>query len=238
MVRAIIIDDELMGISTLKMLLEKYRPGIKVVAVSSEPEEGIELIEDYKPDVVFLDVNMPRMDGFKLVQNLNYKEFKLIFTTAYPEFAIKAIKHKAVDYLVKPIDIEELKTCVDKILESFDRKPVRSKHEQDHILNIPVKNGVIFIRPKDIVRLKADGSYTIFYLEHGIKHVASRSLKEFEAFLDPDVFYRSHPSHIVNLNKVERIISEDGLFIQMSDGSKPELLKRNKLEFIEMLKRT
>ncbi|MES2678834.1 MAG: LytTR family DNA-binding domain-containing protein, partial [Bacteroidota bacterium] len=228
MLRAVIIDDELIGINTLKVLIEKHTQGMKVVAIATEPEKGIELIEDYKPDVVFLDINMPRINGFQLLETTRFKDFKLVFTTAYQEHAIKAIKKKAFDYLLKPIHIEELKTCVESVLESLGKKPAETKPHHGQIIELSVKNGIIFIKQQEIIRLEADRSYTIFYLTDGVKHVASKCLKEFEVFLDPDIFYRCHPSHIINLNKVVRIISDDGLFVQMSDASKPELLKRNK----------
>jgi len=236
MLRAVIIDDELIGINTLKVLIEKHTPGIKVVGIASEPEKGIELIEDYKPEVVFLDINMPRINGFELLNILKYKNFKLVFTTAYQEYAIKAIKNKAFDYLLKPIHIEELKICADNILDFFGKKELISKPAHGNIIELSVKNGIIFIKPQEIIRLEADRSYTIFYMLNNIKHVASKSLKEYEALLDPDHFYRCHPSHIINLSMVSRILSDDGLFVQMNDGSKPELLKRNKQEFLEKLK--
>jgi two-component system LytT family response regulator len=237
MLRAIIIDDELIGINTLKVLLEKHTQGIKVVAISEEPEKGIELIEDYKPDVVFLDISMPRIDGFRLLEKLKYKNFKLVFTTAHHDFALKAIKSKAMDYLIKPIDIEELKTCVDDILEAFGQKPLQAKISYDQIIELSVKNGIIFIRPREIIRLEADRSYTVFHMLNNIKHVASKSLKEYEAMLDPNNFFRCHPSHLVNLNMVVRTLSNEGLFIQMNDGSMAELLKRHKQLLLEKLKR-
>jgi len=235
MLRAVIIDDELIGINTLKVLIEKHTQGVKVVAIATEPEKGIELIEDYKPDIVFLDVNMPRINGFELLDALKHKNFKLVFTTAYQEYAIKAIKNKAFDYILKPIHIEELKNCVNGILDALGKNQVE-KLVHGNLIELFVKNGIIFIKPQEIIRLEADRSYTIFHLLNSVKHVASKSLKEYEAFLDPDFFYRCHPSHIVNLRLVERILSDDGLFVQMNDGSRPELLKRHKQEFLEKLK--
>ena len=116
MLRVIIIDDEPMGVNTLKVLIERLDLDILVVATATDPEKGIECIETYQPDVVFLDVNMPKMNGFELLDNLNYKNFKLVFTTAHQEYAIKAIKNKAQDYLLKPIDAEDLKVCLEKII--------------------------------------------------------------------------------------------------------------------------
>jgi two-component system LytT family response regulator len=236
MLRAIIIDDEPNGINTLKVLIETHTKGIKIISVTTEPEKGIEMIEDYKPDVVFLDINMPRIDGFKLLESLAFKKFKLVFTTAYQEFALKAIKNRAFDYLVKPIDIEELKLCVNNVLESFGNKPANSKPNYENIIELSVKNGIIFIKPREIIRLEADRSYTVFHLVNNVRHIASKSLKEYEALLDPTTFFRSHPSHLINLHMVVRTISNEGLFVQMNDGSMPELLKRHKQGFLEKLK--
>src|SRR5689334_10817526 len=126
MYRAIIIDDELIGINTLRVLIEKYGPDVKVVATATDPQKGIDLIEDYRPDVVFLDVSMPQMNGFELLEKLQHKEFKLVFTTAHQEFALKAIKNKAYDYLLKPIDAEELKVC----LGNLSRNTTATEHKQ------------------------------------------------------------------------------------------------------------
>ena len=115
MQRTIIIDDELIGINTLKILIERYTPSLSVIATADDPEEGIKLIEEYRPDVVFLDISMPKMDGFELLDKLNYKNFKLIFTTAHEEYAIDALKNKVYDYLLKPIDIDDLRDCVNDI---------------------------------------------------------------------------------------------------------------------------
>src|ERR1700743_2611341 len=160
MYRVIIIDDELIGINTLKAFIEKYITGIRIVATSTEPEEGIKLIEDYRPDIVFLDISMPKMNGFELLEKLNYKNFKLVFTTAHEEYALKAIKNKAFDYLLKPIDKDELKQCIANI-ETEDQKKTHTKVELFKIIELSVKDGIIFIRPDDIIRLEASGSYTI-----------------------------------------------------------------------------
>src|SRR6218665_1755397 len=127
MLRAIIVDDEIIGIKTLKLLLEENTKGSRIVATTTEPEEGISLIENYKPEVVFLDISMPTMNGFELIEKLAFRDFKLVFTTAHDEFAIKAIKSKAQDYLLKPIDIEELQSCVSTIVSDVRKAPPRPK---------------------------------------------------------------------------------------------------------------
>lgn len=236
MYRAIIIDDELIGINTLKILIEKQAPSIvRVVATSTEPENGIKLIEDYRPDVVFLDISMPKMNGFELLEKLQYKDFKLVFTTAHEEYAIKAIKNKAYDYLLKPIDVDELKQCIDNInKESEKREP--AKTNAFRTIELSVKDGIIFIKPDDIIRLEAAGSYTQFYLVNGEKHVASKNLKDYEALLDPLSFYRCHLSHVINLRYVSKLVSTDGLFAKMSDDTLVEVAKKNKQLFVEKLK--
>lgn len=235
MLRGIIIDDEQSSILVLKTMLEKYTNGIKIIADTSDVEKGLEYIENYRPDVVFLDISMPKKTGFELLEELQFREFKLVFTTAHQEFAIKAIRFDASDYLLKPFDVEELKQCVNKLLGSDNKKLVSNLVFSHKVIEIAVKDGVLFIRQNDIVRLEAAGSYTTIYMENKTKHVASKNLKECGALLTSDIFYRCHPSHIVNLLKVERIVSTDGLFAKMTDGSMPEIARKNKEEFLQAL---
>ncbi|MGZ3884078.1 MAG: LytR/AlgR family response regulator transcription factor [Bacteroidia bacterium] len=234
--RAIIIDDESIGINALKVLIEKHSENIKIVATTTDPEQGVGLIEDYKPEIVFMDISMPKMNGFELLDKLQYKNFKLVFTTAHEEYALKAIKTKAADYLLKPIDIDELKACLAAVTKEEAGQQSTPKRQVPAIIELAVRDGIIFIKPHDIVRLEAAGSYTTFYLSNNVKHLASKSLKEYEQQLDPRRFYRCHNSHIVNLGKVVRLVSTDGLFAQMEDGSMPEISRRNKDAFLERLK--
>lgn len=236
MLRAVIIDDELIGINTLKLLVEKHTRGVKIVATATEPAKGIAAIEDYKPEIVFLDISMPKMNGFELLEQLEHKNFKLVFTTAHREHAIKAIKNGAHDYLLKPIDILELTTCVNKIVEEPKKLPEPKKAAATNIIELSVKDGIIFIKPRDVIRLEASGSYTVFYLANNIRHIASKNLKECESLLDQNLFYRCHQSHIINLQKVVKMVSTDGLFAQMSDGSMPEIGRKNKEAFLQKLK--
>ena len=236
MYRAIIVDDELTGINTLKILIERYTSNIKVVATATEPENGIKLIEDYKPDIIFLDISMPRINGFDLLDKLNYKGFKLVFTTAHEEFALKAIKNKAYDYLLKPIDIDELRDCISNITADIVENKDAPKTSLPSIIELNVKDGILFIKPSDIIRLEASGSYTTIYLANNEKHMASKNLKDYEAQLDPSSFYRCHTSHVVNLHKVVKLISIDGLYAKMSDDSLVEISRKNKQAFIEKLK--
>ncbi len=236
MLRAIIIDDEPGGITALETMLTKYTTGLSIEAKTTQPVEGITLIDTLKPNIVFLDVNMPAMNGFDVLEKLHYKDFKLVFTTAYSEHAINAIKNKAFDYLLKPIGIDELKICVNNIVWEFSKSNNSPDPFQSHFLELPVKDGIIFIKPHDIIRLEASGSYTTFYLVNAVKHFVSKNLKQCEALLQWPYFFRCHQSHIINLERVEKMVIKDGLYILMSDGSLPELSRKSKDLFLEKLK--
>jgi two-component system, LytTR family, response regulator len=235
LLRGIIIDDEEAGIETIKILAERYPTLIKIVAASQKPEEGITMIEDYRPDVVFLDVNMPGMSGFDLLQKLSFKNFKLVFTTAHKQYAIEAIKNRAFDYLLKPIDDHDFKLCLEEIQKNEIQEFVVLKSSTLPLLEIQVKDGIQYLKQQDIIRVEASRSYTTFYLEGGIKHLASKSLKEFEDKLDPNIFYKCHRSHIINLHKVQKFVSNNGYFALMNDGSLADISKANKDDFLKRL---
>jgi two-component system, LytTR family, response regulator len=234
--RAIIIDDELAGVETLKVLAQRNENNIRIVASSTNPEEGLLLIEDYKPDVVFLDISMPSMSGFELLKKLEYKNFKLVFTTAHKDYAIEAIKNGASDYLLKPISNEDYKNCVDRLLKDFPKQTNHNNPDINPLIEIMVKDGIQFIKQHSIIRLEACRSYTEFYLDNGQKHVASKSLIEFESKLDHHLFYRCHKSHIINLSKVQKFVNHDGYFALMTDGSMVDISKNNKDIFLVRLK--
>jgi two-component system LytT family response regulator len=236
MLRAVIIDDEKLGIETLKVLASRNSAIIKVVATTLIPEEGIELIEDYKPDVVFLDISMPTMSGFELLNKLSFRDFKLVFTTAHREYAIEAIKNKAFDYLLKPVDEKDFRKCVEQVHLNYGKVEQSLPIKRYTAIEVNAKDGVVFIKQHDIIRLEASGSYTIFYLDNCIKHVASKGIGEFENKLDQNIFYRCQRSHIINLEKVQKFITTKGFFALMIDGSTPEVSVNNKDEFLNRLK--
>jgi len=236
MLRAVIIDDEEAGVDIIRILASRNAGVIKVVAAALRAEEGIALIEDYKPDVVFLDISMPDMSGFDLLSRLNYRGFHLVFTTAYAEHAIQAIKNKAFDYLLKPVSDADFRNCLDELMAAQKKTSVTPGQHHHQYIEIQVKDGVIYLRQKDIIRLEAARSYTEFYLDNKTRHIASKSLKDFEPKLDPGMFFRCHKSHIVNLHKIEKFINHDGFYALMSDGSKPLISKVYKDDFLERLK--
>lgn len=234
MLRAVIIDDEPAGIKAIRQLAERNTSLLKVVAAAQYADEGITLIEDYRPDVVFLDINMPETDGFTLLEKLSYRNFKLVFTTAHHEFGIQAIRNNAFDYLLKPISEQDFDQCLQRLVNNT---PAPAKATAGVHLNIQVKTkeGVIFIRQKEIIRLEASGSYTEIHLDNGTKQIASKGLKEFDHLLDPALFYRCHKSHIINLHKVQRFVSHEGIYLQMHDGAKVDIARSAKEDLLQRL---
>jgi two-component system LytT family response regulator len=235
MLRIIIIDDEPLGLNTLKVMIERLEMEVLIVATASDPEKGVALIESYHPDLVFLDVKMPKMNGFELLEKLNYRDFKLVFTTAHKEYAIQAIKFEAYDYLLKPIDGNELQSCITKAAKELGAK--NSDQRGRSLLELQLNDGIVLLKQNNIVRLEASGSYTYIYLKDGLKHTASKNLKHFESLLDPINFFRCHQSHIVNLNEVTKIISNDGYLAMMSDQSKADIGKNYKETMMQKLKK-
>lgn len=250
--KAIIIDDEAKGRLALKQKLADYCPGIEVIAEADNGPEGIFLIEYHKPAIVFLDIEMPRMNGFDMLSEIAEKKFHIIFTTAYDQYAIKAIRFAAFDYLLKPVDIEELKAVVAKI-EATEKEEAKSSalttgkqiellkqnmqqpKKQLHKLAIPALDGLFFYDINDVVQLEANSNYTNIYFKNKTKIIASKTLKEFEEILPEDIFFRAHHSHIINLNYIKRYIKGDGGQIELQNGNYVDVSRRKKEEFLKLI---
>ena len=244
MLTAIIIDDELKGRIALKQKIHDYCTDILLEGEAENGMEGIKLIEAIHPDIVFLDIEMPRMDGFEMLHRLPGKNFHLIFTTAYDQYAIKAIKYAAFDYLLKPIDIEELKLAVSKIhsnqqiytgkkLELLDQN-IHGKNAFNKIA-VSTLDGLLFFDIKDIVHLEANSNYTTIYFNNRPKLIASKTLKDFEELLPADIFFRTHHSHLINLNFIKRYIKGDGGQIELLNGNYADVSRRKKDEFLKVM---
>ncbi len=247
MLTAIIIDDELNGRIALRQKLLDYCPTVEVIAEATNGREGLEVIQKHHPQLVFLDIEMPEMDGFQMLMQIPDKNFHLVFTTAYDHYAIKAIKYAAFDYLLKPIDIEELKITVERIskqpaTEQFTKK--LETLEQNFItkpflnkIAIPTLEGLLFYDLSQIIRLEAQSNYTIIYFSGHPKLMASRTLKEFEEILPTDIFFRPHNSHIINLNYIKRYLKGDGGQVEMQNGDYILVSRRKKEEFLNVIGR-
>ena len=245
MQKAVIIDDEAKGRLALKEKLKQYCPGVEVVAEASNGKEGIAAIEMHHPQIIFLDIEMPVMNGFEMLNNISDKNFHIIFTTAYDQYAIKAIKYAAFDYLLKPIDIEELKTSVLKLdtketlqtgkqielLQQNMQQPKKNLHK----LAIPTLEGLFFYDINDVVHLEANSNYTHIHFLNKTKILASKTLKEFEELLPGDIFFRPHHSHLINLNYIKRYIKGDGGQIELQNGTYVDVSRRKKDEFLKVI---
>ncbi|MFT3933112.1 MAG: response regulator transcription factor [Chitinophagaceae bacterium] len=199
MITAIIIDDELRGRFALRQKIANYCPDVTLLGEAGNGEEGLRLIEQAQPEIVFLDIEMPGMNGFDMLQQLGHKQFHLIFTTAYNHYAIKAIRFAAFDYLLKPVDIEELRGAIQKIKQEKEQPSTIDRlqalqhnlqHKQSlNKIAIPDKKGLHIFNVNDIIHIEAQSNYSIFHFVNGTKLTVSKTLKEFEEMLPADSFF-------------------------------------------------
>jgi two-component system LytT family response regulator len=245
MLTAIIIDDELKGRIALKQKLKDYCPDVQVAGEADSGEEGLKLIDQCHPQIVFLDIEMPRMNGFEMLHRVPRKDFHLIFTTAYDQYAIKAIKYSAFDYLLKPVDIEELQSAIRKASQHVQHDSTMQKLEMlEHNLQnkyqlnkiaIPTLDGLLFYNIADIVHLEAQSNYTTIHFANNTKLLASRTMKDFEELLPTDIFFRPHHSHIINLHYIKRYIKGDGGQVELQNGHYVDVARRKKEEFLKVV---
>jgi len=246
MLKAILIDDEESSLSSLKEKINAYCPHVQVACICDSAAKGIEAIDNLHPDIVFLDIEMPVMNGFVMLQQLVYKNFELIFTTAYDHYAIKAIRYSALDYLVKPIEIDDLKTAVNKAEEKRNRsypnpqiellvEQLMNKKNSFSRIAIPTTEGLQFIKIEEIIYLEARINYTHIHCEGQRKYIVSRTLKDFEDMLPHEIFLRIHNSYIINKNFAEKYIRGDGGQVVLSNGIILDVAKRKKSEFLKAI---
>lgn len=238
MIRTIIIDDEPYSCEALAILLEKCCPEIKIEAICHSAEEALHLLAVKKFELMFLDIEMPRINGFQMLEQLPCVDFQLIFTTSFDQYAIKAIRFSALDYLLKPIDREELKAAVKKAtdrlqpalpsqLEILLQKLHFPAHRVSRIA-LPTLEGLQLISVNDIISCTASSNYTIFALKDNQKLTVSRTLKEIEEMLEEHNFLRVHHSYLVNLNEIKKYIKGEGGLLIMSDGSSIDVSRSKK----------
>lgn len=243
MMRAIIVDDEKDGRETLNKIIQNYTKQVSIVDLADSVENAFSSIEKHKPDVVFLDIEMPGESGFDLLRRFKTIPFKTIFITAHSHYAIKAFKFSAVDYLLKPVDIDDLVEAVKKVEisvlgnHSIDYKVLLSQIEkkQANKIALPLHDGFEYVRVSNIMRFEGDGSYTNVYLMDGKKIMVSRNIKEYEGLLYENDFFRCHISHLINLHHVKRFSRHDGYYAEMSDGRRIEIARRKKEEFVSRM---
>jgi two-component system, LytTR family, response regulator len=249
MLKAVIIDDEPHAREKLKLLLERYCADVSIAGSAKDATEGLDLIRRLNPDLVFLDIEMPVLTGFDLLKELGQIDFEIIFTTAHDHYAIKAIKFSALDYLLKPIDLDQLREAVQKAAERKEAKKsvlqyqvLKANLEKQHTameqLAVPAQTGMIFIKTGDIVYCEADSNYTKIFLLNKQKIVSSRTLKEYEELLTDNGFIRIHHSYLVNKSHVREYIKGEGGQVIMKEGSALPVSRRKKEEVMAKLKKS
>ena len=252
--KALIIDDEQHCIDALSILIRKYCPGVSIAATCLSGECGLKAIQEYQPELVFLDIAMPKMSGFDLLSTLEEVDFEIIFTTAYDNYAIQAFKVSAADYLLKPIDRQELVQALEIVAERIRMKnTVRSIHSKTEYLNVllenlqqgnnhfskialPTNNGLEILNEQDILYLLGDSNYVHLHLKGGKKLLVSKTIKYVEERLHAHYFFRIHHSYLINIHEIIRYNKGDGGSVVMSDGKELCVSKNKKAELISILK--
>lgn len=241
-IKVVIVDDQQDAVNFTHSLLQKYFPNLEISGTANSVEEGVQLIEETKPQLAFVDVEMGDGTGFDLVQRIEHDKMKIVFITGFDKFALRALKLGALDYLLKPVDIEEFIDTADKAIAAIrkdqmdDFNPVFNNllDKKPKNIALKMKDQVVFIAIKDVVMVKADRSYCEFYVSDGKKHVVSKNLKYYTDVLEDQGFFRSHQSYLVNLDFLEAFQPNDGLIVMQGELS--ALLSRaKKKEFSDVL---
>ena len=244
-IKAIIIDDELSSQQNLQQKLAEFCPTINVVATAQKPEDAILLINHHKPDVIFLDIEMPKMSGFRMLEEFKDPDFEIIFITAYNHYAVEAIRIAAFDYLLKPIAIKDLQQAVDrlnKVLNPHTKERIDvlkssmgdNKTQEDKIA-ISTTEGLEFIAIKNILHIESNSNYSKIFFQNNRTLTVTKLLKDFEDMLLPYHFYRVHNSHLINLNYIQKYLRGNGGRVIMQDGTEIEVARRKKEEFLKMI---
>ena len=241
MITATIVDDEPLCCESLATLLQRYCPAVKVLDICYSASAALKSIEEHPPQILFLDIEMPHMNGFELLEKLPEINFQLIFTTSYDQYAIKAIQFSALDYLLKPIEREELQKAVQKAIQHMQHplpqqieillQKLRHPTIALNKVAIPTLEGLQMIFIESVISCAADSNYTTLFLKNKQKITASRTLKEIEEMLEDYSFARVHHSYLINLNEVEKYVKGEGGYLIMSDGSNIDV-SRNRKEMV------
>jgi len=243
--RAILVDDELSSLQNLQSKLVEFCPDVEVVATAQKPEDAILFIRQHKPDVLFLDIEMPRMNGFRMLDELGELDFEIIFTTAYNHYAVDAIRISAFDYLMKPVAIKELQNALERLAryrqthtrDKLDvlRQSLSPNKSQEEKIAIPTNEGLEFIPIKNILHIESSSNYSKIFLTDGKNILVTKLLKDFEDILEPYHFFRVHNSHLINLAYIKKYIRGEGGQVEMQNGDVIDVARRKKEEFIRLI---
>ena len=248
MIKAIVIDDEKNALEVLEMQLQQYCKEVLIVAKCNSGEAGINAIKEHQPDLVFLDIEMPHINGFDVLQATKQYDYKIIFTTAYDQFAIKAFKFSAIDYLLKPIDILDLQNAVEKVkketekfsledkvkllVEQYQQAPINRKK-----VALPIGNMLEFFDVDEILRVESDSNYSHIFLTNQKKITLSKTLKDVEENIKGAPFFRVHQSHLINTNLVDKAVKGENAYVVMKDGTTITISRNRKEEFFELFRK-
>lgn len=239
MINCVIIDDEQQCIDTLTAMLNaKFRDKITILSTTTDSRKATALIADHQPQIVFMDVEMPHINGIQLMHSFVKKNFAVIFTTAHDKYALQAIKTEPVDYLLKPISMTELEEAIEKAsqrLQQMNSDTVKQTGSHHKKLLLPTNNGIFAANIPDIIRVESNSNYSIFHILNKPKLVVSKTLKEFEEILTPSNFCRIHQSHLINLKYVEYFHPGVDEYVTLTNGEKIEVSRRRKTEFLQKL---
>ncbi len=246
MIKAVIVEDEKHSQELLHELVKEYCEGVEIVGLAGTVAEALQIITETEPTLVFLDIELPDGDGFQVLEKLDSPKFDVIFTTAYDQYAMRAFKFAATDYLLKPIDNEELEQAVARVVEKQKATPGDGKADQlqaliRNIRNIgtpfkrivlPTTNGFTVVNPEDIIRCESDRNYTFIFLKDGRRILVSRTIKEYDEMLTEFNFFRIHQSHLINLNFLKNYTRGRGGYVELTDGTVLDVSARRKSEFL------
>jgi len=245
MLNAIIVDDEAHSYKTLDALLKRYCPEVNVIAISANGADALNAIRELNPDLVFLDVEMPKMNGFEMLEQLPSVNFHLIFVTSYDAYALKAIRFSAIDYLLKPVDREELQRAVQKVVKRMEAplpeqlkiilEKIQHPSASSNKIALPTMEGLQMIPIESIISCEANDNYTTLMLKNNKKIVVSCTLKTIEELLEDHSFLRVHRSFLVNLDEVEKYVKADGGYLVMSNAAQIYISRNKKEELLKKL---
>jgi two-component system LytT family response regulator len=244
--RALIVDDEFKAREILKSLILRNCPEVQISGEASSVEEALAHMDKHEIDLLFLDIEMPYENGFALIDKMDKKDLHVVFTTAYNHFAIRAIRYSAFDYLLKPVDVDELKATIARLValpkpEHQDQKRMEGLMQQIRNgsklsrIALPTLEGLLMVEISDIVWIEASENYSNLYLTDKRRICVSRIIKDFEEMLVPENFCRVHHGSMVNLSHVSRYVKGDGGYVVMDDGTSVEVSRRKKQEFLQAL---
>ena len=248
MIKAIIIDDEKDSIDTLKWKLDTYCPQVNVIASFNDPTKGLEYLQQHQIDLLFLDIEMPRLNGFDILQELETIAFDVIFVTAYSDFGIQAIKFSALDYLLKPVQVAELQKAVAKYQDKTAQSMISNeqfsllfknvhlqKEGKTGLIPLSTKESIEFAEPDQIIFFESDSNYTHVHFKDGRKKLIAKTLKEFDLMLSDAGFFRPHHSYLVNLKQVKEYMKIDGGYLIMKNGIQVPVSKGRRESFLNRL---